>query len=211
MTLMSALTPSKNGPSGPQVGKLEERLHAAARKSGITSGQFQIALAHPGTELEDGIAALIVQFANKAGGIITPVRAQDTGLVPGGWSVESDNLEGNISIANLDYSSCPVRAGESHVSGHVVLARAGNAHGSLGFAAALIRAQDRGEEIFPVKSRGRHCFLMPRTILLDDYRNRRVSYFNWRDERWVFYFRWLDSDFDGDDRFVRPRELPLGA
>ena len=209
---METLTPSADTPSDPQVGKLHERLIAAARKSGVTIQQFQVALAYPGTELEDGITILIVQFAKKASGIVTPVRAQDSGLIPNGWSVESDDLEGDISLANLDYSSCPVQGGDDgYVGGDTMLARAGNAYGSLGFSAALLKAQSVGKEIFPVESRGKHYFIMPRTILLDAYQDRGVAYFGWDGRRWALDFRYLGSGFSGDARFVRPRELSLGA
>ena len=79
---MNTLTPPV--PSDPQIGKLYERLLSAGRKSGITSQQFQTALAYPGTELEDGLLKVIVCFAERVSGIITPVRAQDTGLIPEG-------------------------------------------------------------------------------------------------------------------------------
>lgn len=206
MTLMNTSTPSVSKPSDPQVGKLHERLLSVARKSGVTPQQFQIALAYPGMELEDGLLEVIVRFAKKASGIITPVRAQDTGLIPQDWSVESDNLEGDIDFANLDYSSGPVQGDEPYVSGNTMLARASNAYGSLGFAAALLKAQAEGKEIFPVESRGKHYFLMPRAILLDDSRDRRVPYFHWGGERWVLSFDCLDGSFNGIDRFVRPRE-----
>lgn len=193
-------------PSEPQVGKVHERLLAAARKSGVTPQQFQEALGYPGTGLEDELLAVFVRFAKKVSGIITPIRAQDTGLIPNGWTVESDNLEGDINLANLDYSSCPVREGESYVSGDTMLQRAGNAYGSLGFVAALLKAQDEGKEIFPVESRGKHYFVMPRTILLSDGRRRGVAYFRWGGERWVLRFGWLVSRFRVHARFVRPRE-----
>ncbi|MDP3899950.1 MAG: hypothetical protein Q8Q23_02605 [bacterium] len=203
---MKTLTPSVKEPSSPQAGKLHDRILSAARKSGIDSGQFQDALAYPGTELEDGMIVLLVQFAKKVSGIITPVRAQDTGLVPRGWEVKSDNLEGDISLANLDYSSCPVREGETYVNCDTMLERAGNAYGSLGFAAALLKEQEEGKEIFPVESRGKHYFIMPRTVLIADDRYREVAYFDWRGRRWVLRFFWLGSRFSDDSRFVRPRE-----
>lgn len=209
---METLTPSANTPTDPQVGKLHERLLSVARKSGISSQRFQIALAYPGTELEEELLAVIVRFAKKANGIITPVSAQDTGLIPAGWTVESDSLEGDINLANLDYSSCPVQEGDGgYVNGDTMLARAGNAYGSLGFAAALLKAQKEGKEIFPVESRGKHYFIMPRTILLGGRRGRRVACFDWDGRRWVLGFRWLGVSFDDGDRFVRPRELPSAA
>ena len=213
MTPMSTntLTPSVNGPSGPQVGKLCDRIISAARKVGIDTALFHVALAHPGTELEDGMVTILVRFAKKVRGIITPVRAQDTGLLPNGWEVMSDNLEGDINLANLDYSSCLVQAGEPYVSGDTILARAGNAYGSLGFAVALLKAQEEGKEIFPVESRCKHYFLMPRTIMFDGVRRRRVPCFRWYGEQWVLGFGLLSSCFDGGYRFVRPRELPSAS
>ena len=93
-----------------------------------------------------------------------------------------------------------------------MLARAGNAYGSLGFTAVLLKAQDEGKEIFPVESRGKHYFIMPRTILLDDRQDRGVAYFLWSGRQWALSFRYLGGYlFGGGGRFVRPRELPLGA
>jgi hypothetical protein len=70
----------------------------------------------------------------------------------------------------------------------------------------LLKAQEEGKEIFPVKSRGKHYFIMPRTVLLDGRRLRMVACFYWRDERWVLDFSWLRGAFRGSARFVRPRE-----
>ena len=211
MTLMNTLTPSVNGPSDPQVAKLGDRINAAARKAGIDTALFQVALAYPGTELEDEMIALLVRFAKKASGIVTPVRAQNSGLVPSGWQVTKDDPEGDINLANLDYSSGPVQAGETYISGDTMLARKGNAYGSLGFAAAKLKQQEEGKEIFPVESRGKHYFIMPRTVLLDGGRGRRVAYFYWDGRRWVLYFRYLHRNFRCSDRFVRSSELPSVA
>ena len=117
-----------------------------------------------------------------------------------------DNLEGDINLANLDYSSRPVHTGESYVSGDTMLARAGNAYGSLGFAAALLKVQDEGKEIFPAESRGKLYFIMPCTILLDGNRGRLVPCFYWHRLRWALFFNCLDSLWSGLSRFVRPRE-----
>jgi len=207
--MKKTLTPSVKEPSDRQVGKLHDRILSATRKSGIDSDQFQIALVYPGTELEDGMVALLVRFAKKASGIITPVCAQDTGLITDSWTVKSDNLEGDINLANLDYSSGPVREGESDVNGDTMLERAGNAYGSLGFAAVLLKAQDEGKEIFPVESRGKHSFIMPRTVLLGvDRLHLRAAVFFWHGGRWeLAFFYLLDGRvFDSSFRFVRPRE-----
>ena len=206
MTPTNVLTPSD-----PQVGKLHERLLAAARKSGVTPAQFQLALAFPGTDLEDDIAASIVKFSKRASGIVTPIRAQDTGLIPEGWTLEAEELEGDVELGKVDYSCCPVHEGEQYVNGTTMLQRAveQKAVGSLGYAAELLKAQKQGKEIFPVESRGKHYFIMPRTRLLDRHGFRHVAYFRWYDgaSGWVLRFYWADTGFhfDSHDRFLRPR------
>lgn len=173
-------------PSDPQVGKLHERMLSAACKSGVA------------------------RFVKKASGIITPASAQNTSLIPRGWRVKEDDLEGDVSLANLDYSTSPVWAGESYVPGDWMLNRVDNAYGSLGFSAALLKAQNEGKEIFPVKSRGKHYFVMPRTILLDRHQDRQVACFEWRGKSWKLFFKWLGVDngiFYGNARFVRPGKL----
>lgn len=153
--------------------------------------------------------------------IVTPGRAEDTGLVPkgDGCKVIKDKPEGEVDLDKLDYSSGPVRDSEKDVNGWTMISRARkdkNVLGSLGFAFYLKKAQDEGKEIFPVESRGRHRFLMPLTELRDDYNYRLVAYFRWSDyeRRWVlrfhFFFCWLyfwfEDDFDHRDRFVRRGE-----
>lgn len=204
--MSKVLTPSVNSPSDMQIEKLHERLLSATSKSGVTPQQFYAALAYPGVELEDGLLAVIVRFAKKASGIIVaPISAEDTGLVPNDWEVESDDLEGEINLAAMDYHFS-VRGDTSYiVNGYTVLQEAGNAYGSLGFAAVLLKAQDEGKEIFPVASRNKHYFFMPRTILLDDRRGRYIAYFDWIGGRWALDFHLLDDHLFGRGRFVRPR------
>ena len=200
------LTPFE--PYENQIGKVYERLLAAGRKSGIPPSQFQIALGFPGTGLEDEITEVFVKFAKKARGIVTPVAAKDTGLIPQGWKVRNDKPEGDVDLAKLDYSSCPVRDDEEYISGETMMKRAKevNAIGSLDLAADLLKAQDEGKEIFPVESRGVHYFIMPLTELRDDDRGGRVACFPWDGKRWKLNFNWLDIRFDRDDRFLRRRE-----
>ena len=84
--------------------------------------------------------------------------------------------------------------------------------GSLGFAKELLKAQDEGKEIFPVESRGKHYFVMPLTVLLDDDVGLRVAYFRWHGGRWVLRFFWLDDGFfDSGARLVRVRESAAAA
>ncbi len=151
----------------------------------------------------------VLNFARKALAI-TPVRAQDTGLIPlreGYWKVLKDDLEGEINPANLDYFSCPVLQGESYVDGITMLRRSMGAYGSLGFAAALLKLQGKGKEIFPRESRGKHHFLMPLTILGDSYGSRCLACFFWRDGHWALEFRSVSRKdlFGVEARFVRPR------
>lgn len=59
-------TLSPSLPSKPQVGKLYTRLLSAARKSGITTRQFQAALAYRGKGMENEIAEVIARYAGRA-------------------------------------------------------------------------------------------------------------------------------------------------
>src|SRR6266481_9816377 len=108
MTPMSkTLTPSIPAPTEEQIEKLCEKVRAAARKSRLTSEHFQRGLGYPGTELEDGILALIVRFSKKASGISTPSNAETTGLIPQKWGVmvrdgvKQDFPEGDVDLARL--------------------------------------------------------------------------------------------------------------
>lgn len=191
-----------------QGDKLRERVGIALKQSGVTKKQVQAALEYPGTGLEDEFTAAIVKYAKKMSGIVTPGKAQDTGLVPKGWLVNRDKPEGDVDLAKLDYSACPVHEDEEYVSGDTMIKRAieQKAIGSLGFAAALLQAQNQGKEIFPVKSRGKHYFIMPLTELQDADGRGRVAYFLWVGERWELHFSRPGPGFGRRDRFVRRSE-----
>jgi hypothetical protein len=213
---MTLMTTTSSTPSNNQVGKLEERLRASARKSGTNEDQFQAALGFSGTGLEDEIAAIIRKYANKARGIVTPVRAEASGLIPDKWSVyvkggvRQDFPESEVDLGKLDYSKGPVKDGEDYVNYDTMLERARELHavGSLGLAADLLKKQEEGKEIFPVESRGNHYYIMPLTELEDSGGDRNVAYFYWISElmQWVVDFSWYDVDFDRYVRFVCPRE-----
>lgn len=146
----------------------------------------------------------------KATAVAKALSAKKSGLVPDGWKVTSDFPEGDVDLAKLDYSLCPVRGSETSINGTTMVARAkeDRAIGSLGLAAVLIAAQDEGKEIFPVESRGKHYFIMPLTELQGDDGNGDVAYFYWSDEeqRWVLDFYWFDDGFSRGGRFVRRSE-----
>lgn len=202
-------------PSIAQAGKLDERLHAAARKGGFDSQSFQEVLGYPGTELDDDLLSVFVRHFKKARGIVTPGSAEDSGLIPNGWSVyvrkglRQDFPEGDVDLSKLNYDTCPVHDDEDYIGGNTMMKRATEvkAIGSLGLAAKLLKAQDEGKEIFPVKSRGKHYFIMPLTELQDERGNGRVACFRWDGKRWELRFLWLDDrDFRRHDRFVRRSE-----
>ncbi|MDP2709474.1 MAG: hypothetical protein Q8O93_05565 [bacterium] len=209
---MKTLTPSVNTPTDSQIGKLHERLLSAARKSGVSSKHFQAALAHPGTELEDKLLDVIVQFAEKVNHFVTPVSAINTGLVPDGWKIVSDDLEGNISLDNLDYSISPPERCVETAKGTILSRHADTAYGSLGLAAILLKKQEEGKEIFPVESRGVYFFVMPRTILLKSYKEEFISFFRWEDEskKWIHDYTELSVSFGhGLFKYICPRKLRL--
>ncbi|MEK7617667.1 MAG: hypothetical protein AAB410_00815 [Patescibacteria group bacterium] len=190
------------------------RLLQSARRHRVRLSEFrtefQVALGYPGTELEDEIAASITKFSKRASGICTPVRAEETGLVPSGYTVESDDLEGDIDIANLDFDTCPVREGDGDwVSGDTMMARAKQvkAIGSLGFGKLVLDKQKEGKDIIPVELRGKVYILLTRTVLRRRSGSRCVLYLRWDGKRWVVDVYWLDVYFYRYVRFVRSREL----
>lgn len=178
-------------------------------KLNISAEEWQTAVIEDGGSFQDQAVEVVKKLVKKVRGIITPARAQDSGLVPQRWSVKNDKLEGDVDLAKLDYSACPVRDDEEYVTGATMLKRAREcgAIGSLGFAAALLKAQDEGKEIFPVESRGVHYFIMPLTELQDGDGLGRMAGFYWGSERWrLNFFRWFDRSFSRDVRFVRRSE-----
>lgn len=148
------------------------------------------------------------KISTKHSGILTPIRAQDTGLVPEQWKVEKDELEGEVILAELNFDYCPVLDDEHLINGDTLLQRADEANviGSLGLAAELIRAQDEGREIFPIESRDKHHFSMPRTILRSSHGGRHVPDFTWCRSGWILCFRGLDSGLSSCCRLLRARE-----
>lgn len=111
-----------------------------------------------------------------------------------------------MDIKNLELVSF-LKDNEDYITGEGMLNRAGNAVTDY---EELLKQQDK----FPKEWR-EYYLVFPK--LLDDYRNREVACFRWRDEsqRWVLLFNLVDSYFNRDARFVGPREsldsLPLGS
>jgi hypothetical protein len=190
---------------------------ASLEQEGFTHDQLQAIHANAAPYKRE-LAAIVIAFAHsfvkKLLGIVSPASAESTGLIPKNWVVmvrngaKQDFPEGDVDLAKLDYSACPVRDGEGYINGTKMMERAKEAKaiGSLGLAAELLKAQDEGKEIFPVESRGKYYFIMPLTDLQDVGGRGFVACFNWDGERWVLDFNWLGGHFDSDDRFVRRSE-----
>lgn len=192
-----------------------EAIDTVLELGNVTYEQAQAAHGQGGL-FKEGLVVLyndyIRQFAKKALGIFTPVRAQDTGLIPDGYTLESDGPEGKINFANLDFNFCPVRDGDGiWVNGDTTMARSKEvqAIGSLGFAKLVLDAQKEGKGIIPVELRGEVYIILPRTVLRDRHGNRCVGFLHWDGEQWVLSFSWLDGNFGHfgrSGRFVRSRE-----
>ena len=217
--MKTPLTVSTNNPrKGKQARKLYYRLKKSIQKSKLSIAGLQAALGFPGTAMEEEIAAILLKYTKMAHGIVTPVSAEDTGLIPKGYSVyvtpqgvRKDRLEGDVELGNVEYI-CPLRDYDGdYIDGEVMLERSVElkAIGSLGYAFALLKAQEQGKEIFPVESRrSLHNINMPLTELLIDKRVRFVAYFSWSEKTqcWVLRFRPVDGRFYRLDRFVVLRE-----
>ncbi|KKW22822.1 MAG: hypothetical protein UY65_C0014G0003 [Parcubacteria group bacterium GW2011_GWA2_51_12] len=145
-------------------------------------------------------------YATGASGIVKPIPATQTGLVPSSWEVHKDKPEGRVDLAILDYSVCPVHRGEECVTHYVMMKRAKQvkAIGSLGLAAALLKLQDAGREIFPAEFRGNSYFIMPLTELQYClYGEHAVVCMRWSGRRWRPFLHWPGFTFGRDARFLR--------
>ncbi len=145
----------------------------------------------------------------QGGNIVRPLRAQDTGLVPEGWTVEADDLEGEIDLTKLDFSLPVIRDGEIWVNGDTVRKRAAEAkaYGSLGFAYELLKAENEGKNVFPVVPIGKHYFLVfPRTVLRDRNGIRVMHSINFHNRRWGIDPYLMGGRFRDFARFICPRK-----
>jgi hypothetical protein len=199
------LTASEN-----QGDKLRQRIGIALEKSGVAKDKIQRALEFPGTALEDEIVATIIKFSKQVSGIITPVSAIETGFVPNGWSLISDELEGDVDTTKLDFNFAPCNKIGSSISGDVMLERCiatPNIIGSLGFAAEVLNAQEVGRDIIPSKLKDRKCVIFPKTILRDIYGDRRVACLDvGTSGQWKLLYESIGNEFRFNySKYVVPR------
>lgn len=153
----------------------------------------------------------VLRNAGKVSCIVTPVCAEETGLVPADFSVYRDSPEKRVDFAKLYYGWSPVLSREGSVTGDIMLKRVKEAKGiigSLGFAAILVEAQKGGFRIFPAQSREprdqKQEFVMPLTLLLDKEKHLVLFVFVQDDSGlWVPRPRWVDSHFRSYHRCVR--------
>ncbi len=211
------LITSEGALADERLAKIDHVLNVLLRplfaKLNIKAEEWQAGVIENGGHLQDLVAGVVKNLVKMASGIVTPRRAEETGLLRVGWKVyvteegvRKDKLEGDVNLANVDYV-CPLNDSDGDlIGGEVLLQRAVelNAIGSLGYAAELFKAQDEGKEIFPVESRGRHYFAMPLTEILDEHDKRCVAYFRWeaKSRRWGLFFPWLSGNFSRMIRLV---------
>lgn len=148
------------------------------------------------------------------------VCAQDTGLVPNGWTVESDDVESAIDLAKLDFTYSPCGEDEDYIFGDEMLkrAKAAKALGSLGFAKLVLDAQAEGRDIIPTYLPGMNHIILPRTVLRDlqgylcvpdlyiGRRDLSASYIWTRGVRWYQNFRRLEIPIFASCVVTRVRE-----
>lgn len=224
MATNPSLTSSSNKPaSKDQVKRVRtlttEAAEGALEDNAFTHDELQIVHTNGGeykAAFAENFIAFLRAFSRKLRGIVTPKRAEETGLMPQNWTVKEDRPESEVDLSRIDYDYCPVREGEPYIEFDTLLIRAAEEHaiGSLGLAADLIQAQKDGKEIFPVESRGKVVYVMPLTILLVGVRPRfrRVACFFWDGFRWVLGFSWgVGGYFGSDVRLLRLRESVQAA
>ncbi len=137
-------------------------------------------------------------------GIVIPLSAIETELIPNRWSVESDDLEGAVHTAELDFSFSLCKSNESYIIGDMVIERA-KSHsvlGSLGLAKIILDEQVAGRQIIPAQLQGVRQVIFPRTILRDVNGDRNFAYLRWC-AGWVLGFVRVDHS-----RFVFGDVMP---
>ncbi len=201
-----SLTPSQARPAEAKIDKLCDRVRAAARKSGIPDDRFQLGLEVPGTGLEDDILKVLTSYIRKASSLVVPSRAQDTGLVPEGWAVWSDEVENDVCLAQLDFCYSPCAWNEEYIYHDAMLERvkAAKTLGSLGLAKIILDEQKAGRQIIPVKLQGKKTILFPKTIIVHAGGDHCLASMPWYEGKWYLEFIWLDNSFNSS--MVVPRE-----
>lgn len=203
---------SKKQPSEAQVRRVrtltEEAVESVLEeKDTFTADQLQAVHSNGGLYKQEFAAifwAFVLSFSRRQLAVVRPLRAQQTGLIPAGWTVEKDELEGDINITKLDFSYCPV-VKVAKVDGSAILREAAEQDviGSLGFAKVVLDAQKEGKDIIPTELRGKIDIILPRTVLRDACTNCRVPSLVWDGGQWLLTFFFLLGDFGAGRRTIR--------
>lgn len=89
-------------------------LRPMMSKMNITPQHWQDGVIENGGEFQDLVASAIKKLVKKVSGIVTPRRAEDTGLISSGWKVNvtkegvrKDKLEGDVDLGKVEYV-CPL-------------------------------------------------------------------------------------------------------
>ena len=52
------------------------------------------------------------EYVDESSGVVC-LPAKESGLVPDGWNIVSDDLGAELDLSGLDFSYCPVMSGEN--------------------------------------------------------------------------------------------------
>ncbi len=96
-----------------------------------------------------------------------------------------------------------LKQGESYVKGDVMAGRAKEIGADLGQKHAEFLLEN--QNLIPEDYR-KFYLVFPGTIWRDSGGGRRVPYLGWNGKQWYLCFYWLDDDWLGNDRLLRPRK-----
>jgi len=106
-------------------------------------------------------------------------------------------------ITSVDIVGIPfLKENEAVINGEKITRRAIELDANYGQEDAEWLLDHQAE--IPVELRNFYL-VFPGTKWRDAVGDRYVPYLSWSGDRWVLYFRWLDSDFGSSARLVRPR------
>ena len=121
-----------------------------------------------------------------------------------GWKLEDPTSEFAGEAGPLTLELCEfLESGESCISGEEMVRRAIGKGAALGqkHAEAFLKKYERW-----VPPKGVRYIALPGTILRDSDGDRLVPCLCWDGGRWWLGFDWLENDWRGSDRLLRPRK-----
>ena len=118
-----------------------------------------------------------------------------------GWELLEDIPQ---TLTPAGFEPVPfLKNGEGSVKGDVMALRALELNANFGQHDAEYLLEN--QHLIPEEYQGKYYLVFPGTKWRDADGHVYVPYLYWNGDRWYLNFNWLDNDFNGNDRLVRPR------